>query len=225
LVFLLLSKVVRFDRIFVIGNSFGFGTFVLADLFPQASIDVIDAEIEGLDVKLGSELTRKIAAETFTNVNLTKGFSPQDLPTAVRSSSYDFVFIDGLHTNEQVWKDWQGMKPYLDKCSVVYFHDIASCNLFESWAKIQADAAKIGFRAWNLGFTQMGCGMLTRGSQDLDNYLSLLCNEFNGPYKIGFSDEAGAFDRTRKRPFFWDLSFGHLERLMRRKLRRLLGRE
>ena len=61
---------------FIVGNAFGYSTLVLADLFPRAMIDVIDAETEGAANKTGTDLTRQIATESFPNVQLTAGFSP-----------------------------------------------------------------------------------------------------------------------------------------------------
>jgi predicted O-methyltransferase YrrM len=45
LLFTALARVMNPAAIFIIGNAFGLSTFVIADLFPQATIDVIDAEV------------------------------------------------------------------------------------------------------------------------------------------------------------------------------------
>jgi len=218
--FTMFSKFSNIDNIFIIGNSFGLSTFVLADLFPTATVDVIDAELEGLDVKLGSDLTKQLASETFKNVKLTVGFSPQNLKSAMRSEKYNFFFVDGLHTNEQILLDYEGILPFCDDNCIIYFHDVVSCNMLESWKKIKLNAGKKGFSDFTLGYTQMGCTVLVRGFDDVKEYLNLASNDFNGPYRIGFKDEK--FEYNANRPWFWDLSFGHLERVVKRKIRRLL---
>ncbi len=220
-VFTMISQCISPENIFVIGNSFGLSTFILADLFPNAQVDVIDAEVEGLDVQLGSNLTRKLATEKFSNVQLTVGYSPQHLATAMRAKKYNFFFVDGLHTNEQVLLDFEGILPFCDEKCVIYFHDVASCNLLDGWAKIKKIGHANGFKDYTLGFTQMGCTTLVRGYDTLNNYLDSAANDFSGPYKIGFKD--GQLDYDYKRPWFWDLSFGHLERVIKRKFRKILG--
>jgi len=217
--FTMLSKFSKIDNIFIIGNSFGLSTFILADLFPNSKVDVIDAELEGLDVQIGSDLTKKFANETFKNVNLTLGFSPQNLKSAMRSERYNFFFVDGLHTNEQILLDYEGILPFCDDNCIIYFHDVVSCEMQESWEIIKKSGINNGFRDFTLGFTQMGCTVLVRGFEEVKEYLTLASNDFNGPYKIGFKDEK--FEYNVKRPWFWDLSFGHLERVVKRKIKRI----
>lgn len=118
---------------FIIGNAFGLSTCLLADLFPNAIIDVIDAEIEGLNNKTGSALTRAIAAESFPNVKLTTGFSPKDLSKATRLDTYSAAFIDGLHTNEQMLADFKGILPLLSPASIVVFHDVGFFRMDSAW--------------------------------------------------------------------------------------------
>jgi hypothetical protein len=116
-------------NIFIIGNAFGFSTFAFNYIFDNASIDVIDAEIEGQDNTFGSEITRKIVQDNNFNIQLTKGFSPEDIYKSTRHSKYDIVFIDGFHTNEQILKDYYGIKPYLKNEWICFFHDVTFGNL------------------------------------------------------------------------------------------------
>jgi len=112
-------------KIFIVGNAFGFSTFMFSKIFKNASIDVIDAEIEGSENKLGSEITRNIASKNNLDINLTIGFSPDDTPRARRYERYDIVFIDGLHSNEQLIKDFDGIKNHLNQEKFICFmHDI-----------------------------------------------------------------------------------------------------
>ncbi len=220
-VFSMISKIFEPDGIFIIGNSFGLSTFILADLFPNSEIDVIDAELEGLDVKIGSELTKKLASDFFKNVKLTVGFSPNDLSKSMRRKKYNFFFIDGLHTDEQILLDFEGILPYCDNECVLYFHDVVSCNMLTSWEIIKNKAQMLNFVPFELGFTQMGCTVLVRGNDDLIEYFSNASNPFVGPYKIGFN--VSDLDTKLKRPWFWDLSFGHLEKVIKRKLKRIFN--
>lgn len=148
---------------FIVGNAFGLSTFILAELFPSSLIDAIDAEVVGRDNITGSEITRKIAAEFFPNVSLTTGFSPADLDKAMRLEKYSGVFIDGLHTNEQIVLDFEGVMPRLADESMVIFHDVGLCRMYTGWAKCRDVGAACGFTAYEFPYTGTGSAILVRG--------------------------------------------------------------
>lgn len=218
--FISISKVTTPAEILVIGNSFGLSTFVLADLFPDANIDAIDAEIEDLETHLGSDITRKIIANDYPNVRLTIGFSPDDLPKVANGKKYDFIFVDAYHTNEAVLKDWYGIQNMIAADCVIYFHDVVSCNMLDAWTEIKKDGLLKGFDAFEFGFTQMGCTALVYGNKEVRDYFVNAQNNFVGPYLIGYTGE-NKREQLGNRPFFWDMTFSRLEALVRRKLRRI----
>ena len=176
--FVVAAGMLRCRSAFIIGNASGISTFVIAELFPSAIIDVIDAEIEGHDNALGTAISRRIASRRFPNVQITVGWSPQDLPAAMRANSYDLAFIDGLHTDEQVAKDFFGLLPVLSERSVVILHDIAGSALASGWETIRRGAAENDFRAFDATFTQFGSGILSRGNQEFEQWLEVACESF-----------------------------------------------
>jgi hypothetical protein len=218
-IFTNISKVILPENILVIGNSFGMSTCVLADLFPNSKIDAIDAECENIESHKGSEVTRRIAISDFNNIQLTIGFSPQDLPKVAKGKKYDFIFVDAMHTNDAVIADYFGIQEMIADNCVVYFHDVVNCGMLESWNKIREHALKLGFSAYNFGFTQMGCTAIVRGFSSLQDYFTNIQNDFNGPYKNGYTDEN--IIEKQSRPFFWDLSFSQIEQIILRKIRRI----
>ncbi len=219
--FMQIERVFKPESIFIIGNSFGLSTFVLAELFPNAKIDAIDAEIEGINVGMGTQITRQIAAKHFPNVQVTVGFSPQDLAKATTHAPYGLIFVDGMHTNEQMLLDYAGMLPYAAQECVFVFHDVGFAHMLPSWEKITAEAAPLGFCGSTMAYTQLGTCVLARASQPVLDYLGALSSPFVGAYRTGAkSDEEGAYP---KRPFFWDMSFSHIESIVRRKFRRIVG--
>jgi len=220
--FMQLQRSYEAKAIFIVGNSFGLSTFVLSEIYPIALVDAIDAEVEGLEARRGTELTRQIAARYFPNVQVTVGFSPQNIDLARRSAQYDLMFIDGYHSNEQMLLDFNGLLPYCaDKC-VIVFHDVGYAKMLAAWQTVQDLGKPLGFEGFTLGYTQFGTCVLARGDKDTTGFLSSIASDFNGPYKIGFVDEDSS--SYSRRPFFWDLSFGYLERLIRRKIQRLMKR-
>ncbi|CAL1141606.1 unnamed protein product [Cladocopium goreaui] len=154
-------------RIFEIGNAFGYSTTILAKLWPTAVLDVIDAEVEGNCPRVGSTLSRKILQKIQANVNLHIGFSPQDVPAAMREPRrYELVFIDGLHTLEQLILDFEAVRPYLAERCVVVLHDVEFSFLRNSVKWIMASPAGSGFRYFR-GKTAayrnfLGTGMMVR---------------------------------------------------------------
>lgn len=124
-------------KIFIIGNAFGFSTFVLNEIFKGCSIDVIDAECEGVNNRQGSEITRKIIEKHNFDIRLTIGYSPEEVPNATRFDKYDIVFIDGLHTDDQLIKDFKAVKPYLNQDKFICFmHDVRLCKMEKAVEKI-----------------------------------------------------------------------------------------
>jgi hypothetical protein len=210
------SRVIQPKNILVIGNSFGLSTFVLADLFPNATIDAIDAELENIEPQLGSEITRKIIKSDFQNVNLTIGFSPDDLLKVANGKTYNFVFVDAMHTNDAVLKDYYGILNLVSEDCLVYFHDVANCNMFESWSLIKEHSHNLKYDSFEFGFTQMGCTALLKGYENLKEYFKNAQNEFSGPYLNSYTSD-NKFEK-RSRPFFWDLSFSQIERIIKRKI-------
>lgn len=127
------NKFFKNPKIYIIGNAFGFSTIAFQLIFPEASIDVIDAEIEGEFNSFGSNLTVEIAKENKFDINLTKGFSPKDVKQSMRFDKYDLIFIDGLHTDEQVIADFTGVYPFFNDKYMCFFHDIRSTPLYRSF--------------------------------------------------------------------------------------------
>jgi predicted O-methyltransferase YrrM len=159
----------------VIGNAFGFSTFVIAALCPECFVDVIDAEVEGCENGLGSELTRKIAEIFFPRVQLTKGFSPQDIPKACRFDQYDFIFIDGMHTNDQLIKDFGAVRSKRSDNSVVYCHDVGMARMTQAWSHIKSHLLDPDDASFDLHFTNFGCTIVAKGYDELKRFLEQTC--------------------------------------------------
>ena len=180
--FLKISEKFQAKSIFIIGNAFGYSTFVLSEIFNDAVVDVIDAEVEGEDNRRGSELTRRIASKYYPNVRLTIGFSPHDLAKAVRPGlmrdlhGYDLVFVDGLHTDEQQLKDFRGIIPYLSNQTVIVFHDVGLMNMRSSLKIIQQEARALGFDTFieTAKSTVFGLGVIGRDVDSLEQHLGTL---------------------------------------------------
>jgi predicted O-methyltransferase YrrM len=169
----------------IIGNSFGFSTFIIAGLCPGCYVDVIDAEVEGSENHLGSELTRKIAESDFPGVRLTTGFSPQDLPKACRFNDYDFIFIDGLHTNEQLVADFDGIRDLRGESSIVYCHDVGMAKMHKGWSRIKAEMLGKNDEAFDLHFTSFGSTVVIRGNHNLKEFMRYCCRPLNRFYYLG----------------------------------------
>ena len=182
LVFQWIAEISAWEHILIIGNSFGFSTFIAASLCPNSYVDAIDAEMEGSENRLGSELTRKIAESDFPGVRLTIGFSPQDLPKACRFNDYDFIFIDGKHTNEQLIADFQGIYNLRSRNSVVYCHDVGIARMQNGWSRIKSEMLEENDEAFDLHFTSFGSTIVVRGNRELKEFLRSCCQSIDQVY-------------------------------------------
>jgi len=124
-------------RIFIIGNAFGWSTFAFALARPEAEVVALDAGIEGHDNKAGIELTNQIAGKEGMRVKCVFGFSPQDVPKAVTelSAAPDLVFIDGLHTDEQLMLDFEASHAVAPNALYLY-HDVVNFGMQKPFGQI-----------------------------------------------------------------------------------------
>jgi predicted O-methyltransferase YrrM len=186
LVFQWIAELAPWQRALVVGNSFGFSTLVIAGLCPGCYVDAIDAEVEGRENRLGSLLTMEIAGEDFPGVRLTKGFSPQDLPKACRFDAYDFLFIDGLHTNEHLIADFSGIRDRRNKNSVVYLHDVGIAKMEAAWSTIRSRFLSGDDAAFDLSFTSFGSTVVISGNPGLKGFMQNCCKSLaNCSYYFG----------------------------------------
>lgn len=140
-----LSEVIAPSNIFIIGNAFGWSTLLLALAFPHAKVIAIDAGIEGENNMAGIELTNSISQELKLNCVVEYGFSPQNTEEVIKrhfgSIPLDLVFIDGLHTNEQLLLDFDGIAPFCKPSTIFLYHDVINWKLQNTFNKI---AVKLG---------------------------------------------------------------------------------
>ncbi len=213
LVFQWIAGFAPWQRALVVGNSFGFSTLVIAGLCPGCYVDAIDAEIEGCENRLGSHLTTAIAKEHFPGVRLTIGFSPQDLPKACRFEAYDFVFIDGLHTNDQLMADFSGICGRREKNSVVYLHDVGMAKMTAAWSTIKSLFLTGNDSAFDLHFTSFGSALVISGYPELKEFMRNCsgsiqdCFYYIGARHIGFRSAFRLLLRTIRYSTHWGESF------------------
>jgi len=212
LLFASLSHMFEPKSIFVVGNSFGLSVAVLAELFPESLIDVINAECEGSDNRVGSDLTRAMIDNRYRRVQLTIGYSPVDVPRACRAQEYGLCFVDGLHTNEQMVKDFEALRPRVASECVIVCHDVASHGMQTGWNSIREAASKDGFRGYECSWTSFGSGVLVRGLPQVDRFFASTARPFgDSRFSIGHRVPSG-------RPWYWSRTYYELRTLLLRKI-------
>jgi predicted O-methyltransferase YrrM len=211
LVFQWIAEIEPWHRALVIGNAFGFSAFLLASLCSGCLVDAIDAEVEGAGNILGSQLTRKIADSDFPGTNLTIGFSPQDLPRACRFEDYDFILIDGLHTNDQLVADFSGIGEIRASQGVVFCHDVGVARMQSGWQYIKSELLKENDEAFDLHFTSSGSTMVVRGIPGLKDFMKLCCRPLGDIYYYFGSRHVGIRTALRmlSRTFKHSSRLGH----------------
>jgi predicted O-methyltransferase YrrM len=160
-------------NIFIVGNAWGWSAVVFHFLFPSARIVTIDALIGGESARVTNEIFQEIIKTENLPIKSKIGFSPNDVESVVKNSFvdfFDFVFIDGDHTNAQVIKDFHAIVPFTNETSTFLFHDVLSWDLTESFNSISSEMKF--FSSKILHRTTSGFGILYPPNVSIDKYLS-----------------------------------------------------
>lgn len=132
------------SRALVIGNSMGWSTLALGLLIPHGKVVAMDIA-SNQAMREGLALTNRIATRHRLPVRAVQGSSPQDVAAIVDAElggSIDFTFIDGLHTNEQVKRDYVAAREKASPNAVFLFHDVVFCDLHAGMAEISKLAGR-----------------------------------------------------------------------------------
>jgi predicted O-methyltransferase YrrM len=130
---------------FIIGNAFGMSSVFIAKTMEQnggQSVITLDSKSEGEGERCfqtAAELGRRMGCRILAN---KAGWSPQDIPNAVESTSYDLIFIDGDHSHPQVTRDLHGVMHLVRDDTILCWHDYWLAGVPES----VAEAQKLGVR-------------------------------------------------------------------------------
>jgi len=158
-------------REFLIGIAGGWSTIAFGLINAEASLYGIDNCSEGTEATEGLALTQKIAKKLNINLTICIGASPDDVPQFLErvGGNIDFAFIDGLHTNEQLYVDFECIIPYLSESAIVAFHDVLNWNMLEGFEKVVELALEHNFQHEILQRTASGIGVLCRNiSEDVE---------------------------------------------------------
>ncbi len=162
--------------IYLIGNAFGCSSLNFAAIFPHTILDAIDAEVEGEENSLGSELTKRIAHKHLQNLQLFKGFSPQDISSCRRSShqTYDIGIIDGYHHPDQAEKDFKGLLPYLNDNALIYYHDAGMFGLNKRLELLADEFESNNWKLFHLDFMPFGGYVLLKNLPEVEAWVKRL---------------------------------------------------
>ena len=97
------------------------------------------------------------------------------------TSSFDFIFIDGLHLEEQVFKDIINSLQYLNEGGMIMCHDVNpekeedqvreykpgqtwNGDVWKAWVKLRQEKKDLEMYVIN---TDCGCGIIKKGEQVL----------------------------------------------------------
>lgn len=154
----------------------------MALCFPNAKIVALDAGVEGKDNMQGIELTNHIANEEGFNTIVEYGFSPQNTKEIVEkhfgNEKIDFVFIDGLHTNEQLLKDFYGVLDFCHKETLFLYHDVINWKMEKAFMEIKDYLTNYNSMLLYRTTSGMGVSMPKSISSDIQNvFLSFTENQ------------------------------------------------
>lgn len=166
--------------VLVVGNSFGWSTFALALLCPEARVFAVEIGDTPFTAEW-IERSNQMAAEENLAVTVIKGASPQAVDQllgeggALQGQSLDLVLIDGHHTADQVTLDLTAVLPALSESSVILCHDAVLFGLTEAIDRV---AAQNNLKQSTLWSTPSGIVALTKSRPPLS--LIQACSVFGG---------------------------------------------
>jgi hypothetical protein len=134
--------------VYVIGAAFGFSSVVLALLLPRVRVVTIDNWSEGHDAVAARSTCDALGAmseDPGPRLVFATGESPRDTNSALAiagGAPVALALVDGLHTNDQLVADLEGLDSRLDQRSMVLLHDV---RLFDLWDGVRHLASQARF--------------------------------------------------------------------------------
>jgi hypothetical protein len=128
-----LFETFRPSTCFVIGNSWGWSSIAISLIIPNSKVVAIDNAIEPQSVE-GLNFTNQVAAEEGLNLTVAQASSPHDVPVVMKNefvTPIEFVFVDGDHTKEQVFLDFNATWPFSSRNTIFLFHDAMDWKLID----------------------------------------------------------------------------------------------
>jgi predicted O-methyltransferase YrrM len=161
-------------NILIIGNSFGWSTLATGLAFKYAKVIAIDAGNDGDYNTEGNELTNRIAKDNNINAKVITGLSPDIVDKVIQDEQLyplNFVFIDGLHTNEQAIKDFDACSKHGNSQTIYLFHDVVNWNLYDAFNHAHNKLASTHHGSIQYRTTS-GMGILYPKDSDLQSFVS-----------------------------------------------------
>lgn len=156
-------------NILIIGNAYGISTLFVSLSLKNSKVVALEKYRTN-----GISITKKLL-KGIKNKYVVKGSTPEDLEKIIKkyfNNKLDMVFVDAVHTNEYQTKEFLIYEKYLSRNSVVFFHDIISCNLFESFNFLKNKYKNYYFKLFNKSSNGSAICMKKKSYKLLENYFN-----------------------------------------------------
>ncbi len=175
-----LAEVISPQRIFIIGNAFGWSTLALSLCFPAARVVAIDSD-GAPGGNEGVAFVNGVTAAEGLNATAVVATSPQDVARVVEADlggAIDLVLIDGDHSNDQQTIDFEACRSVASPDCVYLLHDVLNWDLLASFKDL--------VRAHG---TEMNASLLTRTASGMAVFYPKSSTEKLGPLLGAFVDQ------------------------------------
>lgn len=145
--------------VFIVGNACGWSAVAIALMLPRARVLALDAADNEI-TRDGLAMTNRIAAEEGLDLVAVAGLSPGDVAASAAAHLAvppDLLFVDGLHTNDQVVLDFRALAAVAAPRALYLFHDVHEFDLYEGLGRIREES---GLRFRRLLATPSGIAAL-----------------------------------------------------------------
>lgn len=156
-------------NILIIGNGYGISTLFVSLILKNSKVIVIEKyRTEGITV------TNKLL-KGLKNKHIVKASTPEDLEKTIKKyfkNKLDMILVDAVHTNKVQTKEFEIYEKFLSSNSIVFFHDIISCNLFKSYHFLKKKYKNFYFVNLNKSSNGIGICLKKKTFKKFENFLN-----------------------------------------------------
>ena len=161
-------------NILIIGNAYGLSTLFISLSLKNSKVVALEKYRTN-----GISYTKKLL-KGMKNKYVIKGSTPEDLEKIINkyfNNKLDMVFVDAVHTNDYQTKEFLIYEKYLSKYSVVFFHDVISCNLLKSFNLLKKKYKNYSFKLLNKSSNGIAICTKKKSFKILENFLNYFSTE------------------------------------------------
>jgi len=179
-------------KILVIGNSYGVSTLFLSLVNMESNLVALDKfRVNGYAV------TRELLND-MKHKTVIEGSTPEDLISIIDKyldGTVDFCLIDAVHTDDVQTAEFEILRHYMSKKSIIVFHDVISTDLMKSFLHLSEIDNTFDFKLATK--TSSGLGLAIKGdlNTEFEDFLAYFTQDLKTVLKFKQAIETPTLSR------------------------------